>query len=85
MILADMTANAAQREPDKHINAEQNLCALRLMGCSPWELIEHQNEEHNRDLAEGLRIAYVAATRARDLLVVQAVGDGRFKRDGLPH
>ena len=31
--------------------------------------------EHGRDLAEGVRVAYVAATRARDLLVVPAVGD----------
>ena len=83
VILADMTANAAQREPDKHISAAQNLCALRLMGCSPWELIEHQDEEHKRDLAEGVRIAYVAATRARDLLVVPAVGDGPFQKGWL--
>jgi ATP-dependent exoDNAse (exonuclease V) beta subunit len=83
VILADMTANAAQREADKHIDAEQNLCALRLMGCSPWELLEHQQEEHERDLAEGLRIAYVAATRARDLLVVPAVGDAPFEKGWL--
>ena len=34
-----------------------------------------QAEEHGRELAEGVRLAYVAATRARDLLVVPAVGD----------
>src|SRR5262249_14878424 len=32
-------------------------------------------EESARDAAEGVRVAYVAATRARDLLVVPAVGD----------
>ncbi|PYS44474.1 MAG: hypothetical protein DMG13_33820 [Acidobacteria bacterium] len=78
VILGDIIANSATREPDKHINSEQNLCALRLMGCLPWELIDHRDEEHARDLAEGVRIAYVAATRARDLLVVPAVGDGPF-------
>jgi ATP-dependent exoDNAse (exonuclease V) beta subunit len=31
--------------------------------------------EIERDSAEGVRVAYVAATRARDLLVVPAVGD----------
>ncbi|HEU4340487.1 MAG TPA: PD-(D/E)XK nuclease family protein, partial [Candidatus Binatia bacterium] len=31
--------------------------------------------ELRRDEAEGMRVAYVAATRARDLLVVPAVGD----------
>jgi ATP-dependent exoDNAse (exonuclease V) beta subunit len=83
VILADITANAAQREADKHIDAERNLCALRLMGCSPWELLEHQDEEHDRDLAEGVRIAYVAATRARDLLVVPGVGDSPFEKGWL--
>src|SRR6266571_3592774 len=79
VILGDITANSATREPDKHIQSEQNLCALRLMGCLPWELIDHRDEEHARDLAEGVRIAYVAATRARDLLVVPAVGDEPLK------
>ena len=75
VILADMTANIAARTPDRHVNVDENLCAIRLLGCAPWELIEHEQEEHERDIAEGTRIAYVAATRARDLLVVTAVGD----------
>src|SRR4029077_530122 len=32
-----------------------------------------------RDEAEGVRVAYVAATRARDLLVVPAVGDAEWE------
>jgi len=74
VILADITANPSG-EPDKHIDAGQNLCALRLLGCTPRELIDFRDQEHERDLAEGIRVAYVAATRARDLLVVPAVGD----------
>jgi ATP-dependent exoDNAse (exonuclease V) beta subunit len=38
-------------------------------------LLDHAAEEHARDVAEGVRVAYVAATRARDLLVVPAIGD----------
>jgi hypothetical protein len=38
-------------------------------------LAAHEPLEIERDAAEGVRIAYVAATRARDLLVVPAVGD----------
>jgi ATP-dependent exoDNAse (exonuclease V) beta subunit len=38
-------------------------------------LLAHESEELLRDEAEGVRVAYVAATRARDLLVVPAVGD----------
>jgi ATP-dependent exoDNAse (exonuclease V) beta subunit len=79
VILADITANAAFQQPVRHIDAEQNLCAVRVAGCAPWELIDHVGEEHDRDLAEGIRLAYVAATRARDLLVIPAVGDGPFK------
>ena len=78
VILADITANSAPREAGRHIDAGQNLCAVRVAGCAPWELIDHLDEEHDRDLAEGVRVAYVAATRARDLLVVPAVGDEPF-------
>ncbi len=39
--------------------------------------------EHERERAEGVRVAYVAATRARDLLVVPVVGDE--ERDGWYH
>ena len=74
VILADITANLAG-EPDKHIDAGRNLAALRLLGCEPWELIDFRKQEHERDLAEGIRVAYVAATRARDLLVVPVIGD----------
>jgi ATP-dependent exoDNAse (exonuclease V) beta subunit len=80
VILADMTANIASRNPDKHVDNDRRLCATRVLSCAPWELIDHENEEHSRDAAEGVRVAYVAATRARDLLVVCAVGDE--KRDG---
>jgi ATP-dependent exoDNAse (exonuclease V) beta subunit len=79
VILADITANAAFQQPARHIDAEQNLCAVRVAGCAPWELIDHLGEERDRDRAEGIRLAYVAATRARDLLVIPAVGDGPFK------
>jgi ATP-dependent helicase/nuclease subunit A len=80
VILADMTANLAAAEPDRYLDAERGLCATRLLRCAPWELIEHEAEEKERERAEGVRVAYVAATRARDLLVVPAVGDE--ERDG---
>ena len=43
--------------------------------CTPMELVELRDVEAARDRAEGHRLAYVAATRARDLLVVPGVGD----------
>jgi ATP-dependent exoDNAse (exonuclease V) beta subunit len=51
------------------------MCAIRLAGCAPHDLLEHEAEELSREQAEGMRVAYVAATRARDLLVIPAVGD----------
>ena len=44
---------------------------------------EHEPQESARERAEGVRVAYVAATRARDLLVVPAVGDEPFPRGWL--
>jgi ATP-dependent exoDNAse (exonuclease V) beta subunit len=78
VILADIGANVAAQNPGRHIDAERGLCAVRLAGWSPWDLLDHETEELARDRAEGVRVAYVAATRARDLLVVPAVGDDPF-------
>ena len=80
VILADMTANLAATEPDRYLDPERGLCATRLLRCAPWELIERETEERQRENTEGVRVAYVAATRARDLLVVPAIGDE--ERDG---
>ncbi|MEO8099526.1 MAG: UvrD-helicase domain-containing protein [Acidobacteriota bacterium] len=82
VILADLTANIAARDPDQYVDGEQRLCATRLLRCAPWELLDHENDESIRERAEGVRVAYVAATRARDLLVVPAVGDEPFPIDG---
>jgi ATP-dependent exoDNAse (exonuclease V) beta subunit len=46
--------------------------------CAPRELADHEPIENLRERAEGVRVAYVAATRARDLLVVPAIGDEMF-------
>ena len=53
----------------------QGLAAMRILGYTPWDLLDHAPEEQQRDMAEGVRVSYVGATRARDLLVVPAVGD----------
>jgi ATP-dependent helicase/nuclease subunit A len=75
VILADMRANLSAKEPDRFIDNNLGLCATRLLRCSPWELRENEYDELERERAEGVRVAYVAATRARDLLVIPAVGD----------
>jgi len=79
VILADMTAKLTGPVA-RYLDAARGLCAARLAGWAPSELLEHQAVEAARDAAEGVRITYVAATRARDLLVVPAVGDAPFER-----
>jgi ATP-dependent exoDNAse (exonuclease V) beta subunit len=75
VILADITANIAAGDPDRYVDPQQRLCATRLLRCAPWELRDNESQERLRERAEGVRVAYVAATRARDLLVIPAVGD----------
>jgi ATP-dependent exoDNAse (exonuclease V) beta subunit len=70
-----MTANIAAGDPDRFVDARAGLCATRLLRCAPWELRDNESQERLRERSEGVRVAYVAATRARDLLVVPAVGD----------
>jgi ATP-dependent helicase/nuclease subunit A len=75
VILADMTAKLRASVASRYLDSERNVCAIRLGGCAPADLLEHEDEELQRDEAEGIRVAYVAASRARDLLVIPAVGD----------
>ena len=75
VILADMTCQLSRSDASRYLDPESGLCAMRLGGWSPHELHDHEAEEVARDHAEGIRLAYVAATRARDLIVVPALGD----------
>jgi ATP-dependent helicase/nuclease subunit A len=75
VILADMTCKETVGEPSRHVDPARGLCALRLAGCSPRELLEQAETESRRDEEEAIRLLYVATTRARDLLVVPVVGD----------
>ena len=79
VILADPTCKLHRKTAGRFIDAERGLCALRIAGWSPLDLLDHEAVEVERDRQEGIRLAYVAATRARDLLVVPAVGDGPFQ------
>jgi ATP-dependent exoDNAse (exonuclease V) beta subunit len=74
VVLADLTCREI-REPSRHANPAKKLCAQRLAGYAPVELLNNSEEEEKRERAEAVRVLYVAATRARDLLVVPAVGD----------
>ncbi|HET9536532.1 MAG TPA: UvrD-helicase domain-containing protein, partial [Mesorhizobium sp.] len=45
VILADMTARLRASVASRHIDAERRVCAIRLAGCAPADLLEHQDEE----------------------------------------
>jgi ATP-dependent exoDNAse (exonuclease V) beta subunit len=75
VVLADITARLTPYEAGRHIDSDRKLCALRIGGWSPADLNDNKDREIRRERREGERLAYVAATRARDLLVVPGIGD----------
>ncbi|MEM8964075.1 MAG: 3'-5' exonuclease, partial [Acidobacteriota bacterium] len=83
VVLADPTCRLHTEQPGQHVDPERSLAAIRLLGLTPHELRENAERESERDRAEAVRLAYVAATRARDLLVVPAVGDEPYANGWL--
>jgi ATP-dependent helicase/nuclease subunit A len=76
VILADLTAKlTGPQGGDRYTDPNRHLCAQRLLWCAPWELLDAADDERKADEEEALRVAYVAATRARDLLVVATIGE----------
>ncbi|CAN5775356.1 hypothetical protein BH24ACI5_BH24ACI5_09420 [soil metagenome] len=78
VILADITCKLSRAEAGRWVDPGANLCALKIGGWAPIDLLLHDAEEASRDKAESERLTYVAATRARDLLVVPTIGDGAY-------
>ncbi|MGE0866565.1 MAG: 3'-5' exonuclease, partial [Vicinamibacterales bacterium] len=80
VILADIGCKLSQEKASRYLDSAKGLCAVSIGGWSPQDLLDHNDEEASRDEAEGVRLAYVAATRARDVLVVPAIGDGPYQK-----
>jgi ATP-dependent helicase/nuclease subunit A len=78
VLLVDITAKDT-REPSKWVDQAAGLSATKLAGCTPIEVQEHAADEMRIEQEEAARVLYVAATRARDLLVVCAVGDHAYE------
>lgn len=74
VILIDPTT--PPERPAKVIDAAAGLYVEKLLGLEPVEGAAYAEEAEARGKAEGARLLYVAATRARDLLVVPTTGDG---------
>src|SRR5262249_39347897 len=75
VILADPTCQMTRDVPSRHVDPVGRRWFEPLCGCAPIELLEASDEELRRDRAEAIRVAYVAATRARDLLIAPVCGD----------
>jgi ATP-dependent exoDNAse (exonuclease V) beta subunit len=74
VVLCDVTCSLSFGA-SRHVDPDRKIFAVRFAGGSPWELLDHEANESERDLAESMRLLYVAATRARDVLVVPVVAD----------
>ena len=75
VILCDPTAPGEANEPSRLVDPARGVWLEAIAGCVPAELRAREAEVRERDREELVRLAYVAATRARDLLVVPVVGD----------
>jgi ATP-dependent helicase/nuclease subunit A len=75
VILADPTCSARRDAPSRHVDAVRRLWLEPLCGSAPVELLEAAVEEQQREQDEAIRVAYVATTRARDLLIAPVCGD----------
>jgi ATP-dependent exoDNAse (exonuclease V) beta subunit len=72
VILADSAAEA-RAWADRYEDPTRRLAAFKLAGLTPKPVDDHREEATAKAAAENLRLGYVAATRARDLLVVPTV------------
>jgi ATP-dependent helicase/nuclease subunit A len=78
VVLAEPTAPAKRKYPSRWVDPARRLWAEPLAGCAPFELTQHAAEVLALDDEETLRLTYVAATRAKDILVVPTVADQRL-------
>jgi len=76
VILCDPTAPAKTTTAFRFSDPARRLSTHVICGCRPLELIQNEELARRHDDAELVRLSYVAATRARDLLVVPTFGDG---------
>ncbi len=78
VILCDPGAPTRTEFASRYIDPEHRLWAQSLCDAEPVELAEHRELVLDHDEAEVVRLTYVAATRAKELLVVPVVGEGRI-------
>ncbi|MGE0788261.1 MAG: UvrD-helicase domain-containing protein [Sandaracinaceae bacterium] len=75
VVLCDPGVPRRVERPQRAVDSTIGLFAAPLAGVSPLELLERADGAIRAEEAEEVRLSYVAATRARELLVVPCVGD----------
>jgi ATP-dependent exoDNAse (exonuclease V) beta subunit len=75
VVLCDPTAPRRARRATRFIDGERKLWAQPLCNAEPSELLEQREAMLDHEESEVVRLGYVAATRAKDLLVIPACGD----------
>ncbi|MEO0325104.1 MAG: UvrD-helicase domain-containing protein, partial [Myxococcota bacterium] len=75
VVLANPMSKRSRERPSRYVDGPARLWAMPLAGCQPAELTAHAEAVCREDAAEEDRVLYVAATRARDVLVVPAHAD----------
>ncbi len=83
VVLCDPMAKETQRNPSRYVDSGRGLWAMPLCGAVPAEVRDHEEVVCRADEAERVRLAYVAGTRAEDLLVIPAVGDNPIEQSWL--
>ncbi|MDB4991657.1 MAG: ATP-dependent nuclease, subunit, partial [Myxococcaceae bacterium] len=78
VILCDPTMQTRPEYPSRFIDPERRLWAQSLCESEPSELTEQRELMRDHEAAEVTRVAYVAVTRAKEMLVIPTSGDGRI-------
>ena len=75
VVLCDPTAPSRAEFASRYLDPERGLWAQSLCESEPIELWEQREQVREHDAAEIVRLVYVAATRAQELLVIPVCGD----------
>jgi ATP-dependent helicase/nuclease subunit A len=78
VVLCDPGAPTRTEFASRYIDPERQLWAQSLCDAEPAELAEQRELVRDHDEAEVVRLTYVAATRAKEMLVVPVVGEGKI-------
>ena len=80
VVLADIACKLSLEDASRYLDPQKSCARFASADGRRSICRSTTQEEARRDEAEGVRLAYVAATRARDILILPAVGDGPYDK-----